>query len=160
MTLYQTHITNFNLCKNVNGSGMAQKKALSHKYFHLIADDDNIEKLLDLSSAGYSFIIIINNIKSTLCLKKSLKGMGLSFISIMRSNLKSDSNCIQHRCITWVVIWASNFSIGKFPTVNFDNNVELQLILRSSQCNGSTHGNIVSPNIQRPHLYFWSYSIF
>ena len=121
------------------------------------------KKLLDLSSAGYSFIIIINNIKSTLCLKKSLKGMGLSFISIMRSNLKSDSNCIQHRCITWVVIWASNFSIGKFPTVNFDKNVELQVKLEIYQgkvnsC--STHGSIVSLNIQKKHLYSWSYSIF
>ena len=113
------------------------------------------KKLLDLSSAGYSFIIIINNIKSTLCLKKSLKGMGLSFISIMRSNLKSDSNCIQHRCITWVVIWASNFSIGKFPTVNFDNNVELQLILRSSQCNVVRHMAILLVLIYKEHIYIF-----
>ena len=113
------------------------------------------KKLLDLSSAGYSFIIIINSIKSTLCLKKSLKGMGLSFISIMRSNLKSDSNCIQHRCITWVVIWASNFSIGKFPTVNFDNNVELQLILRSAQCNVVRHMAILLVLIYKEHIYIF-----
>ena len=46
MTLYQRHIKKYNLRKNLNGSGMAQKKALSHKYFHLIADDDNIEKII------------------------------------------------------------------------------------------------------------------
>mgnify|MGYP001272692910 CR=1 FL=1 len=45
MTLYQRPAKKYNLRKNLDGSGML-KKALSHKYLHLIADDDNIEKII------------------------------------------------------------------------------------------------------------------